>query len=66
MRPILESLAMHLLDANKVRPGETRIILPNRRAGLFLQRHLARLSPDVGWSPRIYAISDFIVEFSQI
>ena len=66
MQPILESLAKHLVNTGGAGSGETRIILPNRRAGLFLQRHLARMSPDVRWSPRIYAISDFINEFSHI
>ena len=66
MQPILESLANHLVNTDGMGSGETRIILPNRRAGLFLQRHLARISPDVRWSPRIYGISDFITEISPV
>lgn len=64
MQPILESLAIHLLSRDDSRLGNTRIILPNRRAGLFLQRHLARHNSQVQWSPAISSISDFISEIS--
>lgn len=66
MQPILESLALQLIRTSGPDLGEIRIILPNRRAGLFLQRHLARHSKQVYWSPRIYAINDFINEISQL
>lgn len=66
MQAILESLARYLADKPIEDSGETRIILPNRRAGLFLQRNLSRLSTSVAWSPRIYAISDFISEISML
>jgi len=66
MQPILESLALHLIRTSGPDLGEIRIVLPNRRAGLFLQRHLARHSKQVHWSPRIYAINDFINEISQL
>ena len=64
-QPILESLAMHLAQSGPTL-GDTRIILPNRRATLFLQRHLARHSNQIQWSPRIYAINDYINETSLI
>ncbi len=66
MQPILESLASHLISTAGSNLGDTRIILPNRRAGLFLQRHLARHSKQVHWSPQIFAINDFINEISQL
>ncbi|MCK5136950.1 MAG: PD-(D/E)XK nuclease family protein [Bacteroidales bacterium] len=66
MQPILESLAIHLIQTSGHDLGDCRIILPNRRSGLFLQRHLARHSHDVRWSPRIYAINDFISEISLL
>ena len=66
MRPILESLAMHLVQTDSTRSGETRVILPNRRSGIFLRRHLACHAPDVRWAPEIIAISDFVDEISQI
>lgn len=66
MQPILETLAIHLVRTASGKLGDTRIILPNRRAGLFLQRHLTKHITQTGWAPRIYAISDFIDESSQL
>jgi CRISPR/Cas system-associated exonuclease Cas4 (RecB family) len=65
MRPFLESLAIYLTENLKTGSGkETRIILPNRRAGLFLQHHLSRTTSRVTWLPNICSIEDFIDEFS--
>jgi len=64
-RPILESLAIYLARQSGPGWGDTRIILPNRRAGLFLQRHLSTHSQEVQWAPQIYSISDFINESSE-
>ncbi|MEN8203375.1 MAG: PD-(D/E)XK nuclease family protein [Bacteroidota bacterium] len=64
--PFLESLAIHLARQSGPGLGDTRIILPNRRSGLFLQRHLSRHNEQVQWAPRIYAISDFINESSEL
>jgi CRISPR/Cas system-associated exonuclease Cas4 (RecB family) len=66
MRPILESLAIYLTRRGADSLGDTRIILPNRRSGIFLQRHLAQTSPGVSWSPRIQAINEFIGETSEM
>jgi CRISPR/Cas system-associated exonuclease Cas4 (RecB family) len=59
-QPILESLALYLTGSDGPDLKTTRIILPNRRAGMFLQRHLARYSQEVQWAPHIYSINDFI------
>ena len=66
MLPFLETLAIHLAETASGQLGDTRIILPNRRAGLFLQRHLARHTAETTWAPRITAISDFIDEMSLL
>jgi hypothetical protein len=66
MQPILERLAQYLIQKDPEDLGQTRIILPNRRSGLFLQRHLARHIRRIGWVPGIYSISDFINELSQL
>jgi len=66
MQPILETLAKHLIQTSSGALADTRIILPNRRAGLFLQRHLATHTRLTGWAPHIYTISDFIDEKSQL
>jgi len=65
-RPILETLAIHLSKEDPDLLGRTRIILPNRRAGLFLQRHLSIHGRKTGWAPLMYSMSDFIQEVSVL
>ncbi|MFO7933911.1 MAG: PD-(D/E)XK nuclease family protein [Bacteroidales bacterium] len=60
MRPFLETLAVHLTESLGRDLANSCIILPNRRAGLFLQRHLANHSHEVIWTPRIEPISDLV------
>ena len=66
MRPILETLAAYLIGRGDRLHEGTRIILPNRRSGLFLQRHLADLSVGVSWAPEILTINEFISEMSGL
>jgi len=66
MRPFLETLAVHLIESLGRELGNSCLILPNRRAGLFLQRHLAAHSRQVIWEPNIYTISEFIDEASSL
>ncbi len=40
------------------------IVLPNRRAGLFLKQHFSNHSAKPLWSPEIFSIEDFIWELS--
>lgn len=66
MKSILESLAIYLSKTSTENSAGTRIILPNRRAGLFLQRNIASLNKSVRWAPRIYAINEFVEELSEL
>ncbi len=66
MQAILDILARYLTDDPDKLTGETCIILPNRRAGLFLERHLSRHMSQVGWMPRIFSITEFINELSDL
>lgn len=45
---------------------ELCIVLPNRRAGLFLKKHLAERAGKPLWSPQIFSIEDFIWELSGL
>jgi hypothetical protein len=65
-KPFLESLASYLVHEQSEGLEETLVILPNRRAGLFLQRHLGILAGRVSWVPEIRTISDFVVEMSGL
>ncbi len=66
MTPILEQLARYLERKHGRDLGHVRIILPNRRSGLFLQRHLAEQVQGAGWVPAIQPISDLVAELSKL
>jgi len=57
--PFLELLARYLLDEGTGGEHEWHVILPNRRAGVFLRRHLARHTTNAAWMPEILTITDF-------
>jgi RecB family exonuclease len=42
------------------------IVLPNRRAGLFLKKHLAKSLNKTFWAPEIYATEDFVALLSEL
>lgn len=63
---ILKQLAEYLLRIAKEGEDELRVLLPNRRAGLFLQRHLSELTGSSMWMPRVSGIGDFIEEESKL
>jgi len=65
-QPILETLAIHLSASEPDLLGRTRIILPNRRSGLFLQRHLAVHTRKTGWAPLVFSMTDFITDISLL
>lgn len=66
MQSFLETLAKHLSGIPGPELGEMQIILPNRRAGLFLQRHMVNHNDIVRWAPKIAAINDFVDETSNL
>jgi hypothetical protein len=45
---------------------ELCIVLPNRRAGLFLKKHLGAKFSKPTWSPEIFSIEDFVWELSGL
>ncbi len=66
MRPILESLAIQIAESHPAHMEEVRVILPNRRSGVFLQKYLAKHRKKAGWAPQISSIEDFINEISLL
>ncbi len=64
MNSLLEAMAGYILEKHSPGMEDLCIVLPNRRAGVFLQRHLAMLSPSVQWSPEICSVSAFVSELS--
>ena len=58
---VLKDLDTHSKDVSKV-----SLILPNKRAGIFLKKEWAKLNKTTGFLPQIIAIESFIEELSQL
>jgi len=46
--------------------SELCIILPNRRAGLYLKKYFAALIQKTIWAPSIFSIEDFMIRLSNL
>ncbi|MEP1097304.1 MAG: PD-(D/E)XK nuclease family protein [Cyclobacteriaceae bacterium] len=62
----LEEVADHLLDKYADKLGDCTVVFPNRRAGLFLKKHLSQKIEQPVWSPEVRSLEDFIFQFSTI
>lgn len=60
MESFLEKTVKHLYDRYGDGISELCIVLPNRRAGLFLKTHFSKYLKKTFWSPEIYATEDFV------
>lgn len=60
----LAGLADRLIDRYGVNFEEVAIVVPNRRAGVFLRRDIALRAGKKVWSPALFAVEDFIMELS--
>ena len=58
METFLQKVAKHLLDQYGKDLAHTAVVFPNKRAALFLNQALARLSDGPLWSPSYMTISD--------
>ncbi len=56
----LEKLADLILQKHIDKGDRLQIVMPNRRAGLFLQRHLAGRITKPVWIPGIFPIEDYV------
>lgn len=65
MKSFLEGLAEHLHEHHPNGLSKVCVVLSNRRASLFLKKHLANIVGKVGWGPQVYSIEDFIHELSD-
>jgi CRISPR/Cas system-associated exonuclease Cas4 (RecB family) len=55
-----------LFDQNKGDLQKSIVVFPNRRARLFFNNYLSRLSTGPIWAPKYYTISDFIQQISGL
>jgi len=66
MQSFLNKLVKHLYSNYGEDISELCIVLPNRRAGLFLKTHFAQQIKTTFWAPEIYAIEDFVALLSEL
>ncbi|MDC0118105.1 PD-(D/E)XK nuclease family protein, partial [bacterium] len=58
---VLKDLEAHSKDVSKL-----SLVLPNKRAGLFLKMEWSKLNKSTGFLPQIIAVETFIEELSQL
>lgn len=66
MNTFLSEVADHLLAKHPDHLGECTVVFPNRRAGLFLKKHLSQKINNPVWSPEVKSLEDFLFQFSSI
>jgi len=66
MQSFLEKTVDYLYEKYGDGISELCIVLPNRRAGLFLKTHFSKQLKKVFWSPEIYATEDFIALLAEL
>lgn len=64
MRAFLDKTAEYIYNTWGDDLGKLCIVLPNRRAGLFLKKNLGKYAAKTIWSPAIFSIEDFITSLS--
>lgn len=64
MNSFLSQVADHLLSNHEADLGECTVVFPNRRAGLFLKKHLSQKVDKPVWSPATLSLEDFLFGFS--
>jgi len=60
MQPFLQKLAAYLFTHYPTKVSELCIVLPNKRAKIFLHHYLSQEFGKPIWAPAIYSIEDFI------
>ncbi len=66
MTRFLEKTADYLYKTYGDKISDLCIVLPNRRAGLFLQKYLGNSIGKTIWSPAIFSIEDFLINISSL
>ncbi len=66
MHSFLEKTVDYLHEKYGDDISELCIVLPNRRAGLFLKTHFSNKLKKTFWSPEIYATEDFVALLAEL
>jgi ATP-dependent helicase/nuclease subunit B len=64
MQRFLDKVSHHILTHYPDDISRLCIVLPNRRAGLFLKKSLPEMAGKTIWSPDIFSVEDFCVQIS--
>ncbi len=59
-QPFLENLAEKIRSTHSGLGSRLCIVMPNRRAGLFLKRYLVPKDQKPVWAPSVFSVEDFI------
>lgn len=66
MQTFLDKLSGYIFENYSAKLDQICVVLPNRRASLFLKKGLADQAKKTIWSPQIFSIEDFINENSGL
>jgi CRISPR/Cas system-associated exonuclease Cas4 (RecB family) len=62
MKSFIEELAAHILAKHAGHMDKLCVVLPNRRAGLFLKKQIAQQAGKTLWAPRIKPLDELVAE----
>jgi ATP-dependent helicase/nuclease subunit B len=66
MKPFLQRLAEEIASRHGNDPGQVCVVLPNRRAGLYLKKYLAHELNKTAWAPQTISVEDFITSITGL
>lgn len=58
----LQEVSAYLTEKHGHELEQLRIVLPNKRAGLYLQKYLAAAAKQPSWAPEIITIQDMVTQ----
>lgn len=66
MATFIEKIVDHFLDTYQGDFLDTCFVLPNRRAGLYLKKHISLKLKKTTWAPSVFAIEDFVCHITGL
>ncbi len=66
MKTFLEELAAQILERHQQHLDKLCVVLPNKRAGLYLKKFIAQQAGKTVWAPRVLSIEALVAELSGL
>ena len=66
MEPFLKSVAKQLIEKHQFNFEDVTVILPSKRAGLFLKKYLSEEITQTFWAPKTITIDEWIKEYCPL